>query len=97
MCMGLRMQQAWGVGAAIARAAGAMEPTSSRTNSDLAVRRCIDFRWPENEIGEREERSFPTTELKQYSPKTCHKIVKSAISFKPHRPLSRLSGEFSLC
>lgn len=41
LCTGLRMQQACGGGAEIARATGAIVPTSNRTSNNLAVRRCM--------------------------------------------------------
>ncbi|MGH9500128.1 MAG: hypothetical protein ACRD3L_13385 [Terriglobales bacterium] len=36
-CMGLRMQQAWGVGLVIARDTGSSMPTSIKISSSLAV------------------------------------------------------------
>jgi len=51
-CSGLRMQQACGAGAAIARATGANVPTSSRINKNLAVKRCIEPLAPHKRVRE---------------------------------------------
>jgi hypothetical protein len=43
-CIGFRMQHACGGAAETARATGTNTPSSSKTNSALAVRRCMSFK-----------------------------------------------------
>ena len=59
-CIGFRMQQAWGTGVVIARAAGTRVLASSSTSNNLAVRRYMtgvialgfDFELPATSIGD---------------------------------------------